>query len=243
MDFSFIDHLEILRKKLIVSIFIFLVAAAVSLAFVRELFDFLTQPIRGMDIDLVYIKPQEKVLTYLRTGLFFGAAAALPGITAELSSFIFPALKRSERGMFYATVFLALFFYLAGIVFAYTIILPFAITFFGTFSAGDGIRPLWSIGAYFRIASSIILAMALVFQLPCILLFLIRTGIASPHGVARYRKHVIIGILFAAAFLTPPDVFTQIVVGSVLELLFEGTLLAGKLMVKKKKERELYEQT
>jgi sec-independent protein translocase protein TatC len=238
MDSSFIGHLEALRVRLLIILGIFLAFSAAALVFVQDLFDFLLVPIKGMDIPLVYIKPQEKVLTYLRTGLFYGAAGALPPGAVILGGFIYPGLKRNERPAYFISLFLAVFFYLAGIVFAYMIILPFAVTFFGTFTAGDGIEPVWSMGAYFRISTSIILAMALVFQLPCVLLFLIRTGLVTPEGLAKYRKHTAIVILFTAAFLTPPDIFTQVLVGGILYILFEGTLTAGKLIIRRKEKKD-----
>ncbi|MFP4384526.1 MAG: twin-arginine translocase subunit TatC [Spirochaetia bacterium] len=237
MDSSFIGHLEALRIRLLIVLGVFFAFSAAALVFVQDLFEFLLVPIKGIDIPLIYIKPQEKVLTYLRTGLFYGAAGALPFGTVILGGFVYPGLKRNERSVYFVSLFLALFFYIAGIVFAYVIILPFAVTFFGTFTSGDGIEPFWSMGAYFRISSSIILAMALVFQLPCVLLFLIRAGLVSPEGLAKYRKHAVIVILLTAAFLTPPDIFTQILVGAILYLLFEGTLAAGKIIIRRKEKK------
>lgn len=239
-DLRFLDHLEILRRKIIPVILWFFLASAFFFIFGEKILSYLTAPLKELSVDLVYIKPQEKVVAYLKAACLAGFLVSFPLLVLQPASFVYPALKRGERSGFFLVIGSMLLFFAAGTAFAYFILLPFACTFFFTFAAGDGIQPVWSIGAYVSLASSLIVLIGTVFQLPLPMLFLVRVGLLEPAVLRRYRKHAAVLAFLAAAFLTPPDIFTQAVVGITLYLLFEITLLLARFILRKHKESDVW---
>jgi len=240
MDLRFLDHLEILRRKLIPVILWFFLWSVFFFLFGEKLLSYLTVPLKELSVTLVYIKPQEKVTSYLKAACLAGFLVSFPLLVAQTASFVYPALRKGEHSGFFLVTGSMLLFFAAGTVFAYLILLPFACTFFFTFAAGDGIQPVWSIGAYVSLASSLIVLIGAVFQLPLPLLFLVRVGFPDPAALKKYRKHAAVLVFLAAAFLTPPDIYTQGIVGATLYLMFEMTLLLARFISRKNKETDAW---
>jgi len=239
-DLRFLDHLEILRRKLIPVILGFFICSGFFFLFGEKILSYLTAPLKELSVSLVYIKPQEKVISYLKAACLAGFLVSFPLLVLQIASFVYPALKKGERPGFFLVTGSMILFFTAGTVFAYFILLPFACTFFFSFASGDGIQPFWSIGAYVSLASSLIVLIGAVFQLPLPLLFLVRVGLLEPGALRKFRKHAIVLAFLAAAFLTPPDIYTQGVVGITLYLLFELTLLMARFITRKNKETDTW---
>ncbi len=234
-DRTFIDHLEILRYRIIAACIIFLLLTIVSFIFIDEITALLRSPVDPLEPDFVYIRPQEKFVTYLKAAVFSGLTASLPPAAVLFASFLYPALKKSERRSFIASVFMILILFAAGLLFAYFILLPFAMNFFVNFAKEDGVAPMWSIGEFYSVIISVLFGCALLFQAPTLLLFLMRIEVLQPKTLSRYRRHAVVLIFLIAAFLTPPDIFTQILVGVVLYLLYEMTIAAGRVLIRRKR--------
>lgn len=235
---TFLGHLEILRKKILISLLCFVIVSLGLFAFGERLLSFLTLPLAGTPINLIAIKPQEKVLAYIRAAFFSGFIITFPVITGLLYSFLRPALKENEKAPFTLAFVFILIFFFSGVALAYYIILPFACTFFYNFSSGDGIVNSWSLGAYLDLAVSLILILGGIFQLPLLLLFLLKAGLVELKTLKRLRRQVLLGIFIIAAVLTPPDIYTQITVGTLLYLLYEATILFGRFLILEKGKGE-----
>ena len=228
-EMRFLDHLEVFRRKLLAGFVVFFLLLVLFLLW-PPLQLFLT-PIQGIPITLVSIKPQEKFMAYLKVSGYGAFLCSLPVFLLQVGSFVYPALRGKERTIFISLLGGMLALSLGGAFFAYRFLVPFICTFFYSFSAGDGILSYWSIEAYVDLVFFTIFVMAGVFQTPLMLLFLLKVGILQIDTLKRYRRHVIVGICLVAAIITPPDVFSQVVVGGILYLLFEITLFLGRLIV------------
>lgn len=236
-DIPFLEHLEILRQKIIFVFFTFLVLFLFFFFSGERVLSFLTAPLSGVPAELVYLKPQEKITAYLNASLFAAFLFSFPLLVVQLAIFVFPALKKGEKHLFFLVTCFALLLFITGIAFAYLILLPFASLFFFSFSSGDGIRPYWSIGSYVELASSLVFVTGCIFMSPLPLMFLIRSGIIGAETLARYRRHVLISVFIVSAVMTPPDIYTQITVAAVLYLLFELTLLFSGFYAGKKEKQ------
>jgi len=222
----FLDHLEVLRRKILVAFAVFFLLLILFLLWPPlQLF---LAPIQSIPITLVSLRPQEKFMAYLKASGYSALLGSLPVVIVQVGSFVYPALRGKERPIFIGIVAGMLILFLGGAFFAYRFLLPFICTFFYSFSPDDGILSYWSIEAYVDLAFLTVLVIAFVFQTPLFLLFLLKVGILRLDTLKRYRRHVIIGIFFLSAIITPPDVFSQVVVGGLLYLLFELTLFLGK---------------
>jgi sec-independent protein translocase protein TatC len=232
---SFLDHLEILRWKLIAVFAVIFITGIAAFIFADKLILLLQEPMKKLTVDLIYLKPQEKLFTYMKLSFFTGLIASFPFALIQLGSFVFPALKKEERRYFYAAVIFMPVFFFGGCVLSYLFFAPWVFEFLIMFGGGDGIKALWSIGEYISLLIVVVLMIGVVFQTPWILFFLIRMGIISVDTLARHRKIIIVVIFIIAAVITPPDAVSQVIVGGVMYLLFELTLVFARIGSKRKK--------
>ncbi|MCX7787838.1 MAG: twin-arginine translocase subunit TatC [Spirochaetes bacterium] len=228
----FLDHLEVLRRKLLVALFMFFILLILFLIWSEPILHLFLSPIRRIPITLVFLKPAEKFMAYLKASGYGAFLCSIPVLLLQVGSFVFPALRGKERPIFMGLLGGMLLLFLGGIYFAYQFLIPFLCTFFYSFNPDDGILPYWSIEGYVDLVFFTILVFAGVFQTPLFLLFLLKVGILRLETLRKYRRHTIVGIFLLAALLTPPDVFSQVLVGGILYLLFEITLFLGKWIVK-----------
>jgi sec-independent protein translocase protein TatC len=227
---GFFDHLEVLRWKIISILIVLLAGFVVSFIFIDKIVYFLQYPVLKYNVPLAYFKPYEKFLAYIKIAFFGGVTIAFPFAVYQIGSFIYPALKKEEKTVFYAVLLAIPLIFIAGAYFAYSMIIPLAFRFFITFGSGDRIVPLWSIGEYFSLLTSFLLICGLVFEYPLILLFLIKIKILSVSTLVRFRSYIIVIIAVTAAVISPPDVLSMVMIGVPLYLLFELTIIIGRFI-------------
>jgi sec-independent protein translocase protein TatC len=124
--------------------------------------------------------------------------------------------------------------FIAGGLFAYFVAIPVALRFLLSFSTAT-IVPMITVKNYIAFVGTMLLAFGIIFELPLVIMFLTRIGIATPKFLAEKRRHAIVLILIVSAILTPPDCFTQALVALPLMILYEIGLLASKMAFSGKK--------
>ncbi len=221
---TFWDHLEVLRGKLITVLIISVGTTVVVFVLGDYFLQLLLRHPRELGIELVYLKPQEKFISYLRTAFYLGILIGIPVLIIELLSFVVPALDRKETMVVVPATSIVVLLYFLGTLFAYFFLLPYALGFFVEFGTGE-IRAVWSIGAYIQLFGSIVMVCGLLFLLPVMLWVSVKIGIVDEQQLKKARKFVILGLFVTAALFTPPDPFTQIVVALILYGLYELTIL------------------
>lgn len=230
---DFFDHLEILRRKLVVAVLVFFLASTAAFVCMRWIVPVVEAPLKARGLELYAFRPQERLLAHLGLALTCGLIVGIPALAAQIAMFVAPGLTARER-RFAGPLLLALFLFSAsGAVFAALFVVPTAIDFFANYAnaAGDRIsRELWSVESYFAFVGAIVGGTALVFTLPPILLAAVRAGLLPPAVLSRYRRHAVIGIFAIAAIVTPPDIVSQLAVGIPLVLLYEATALAARFI-------------
>ena len=226
---TYYDHLEVLRLNLIAIAVFFTVTGIISFIFVENIMVFLQEPIKNIDVNLYYFRPQEKFLAYIKIAFFSGLFFTIPFSIFVLGVFMYPGLKKTEKKYFFIFTLLIPLVFLAGGFFAYKVITPAAFTFLINFASGDNVSPVWGISAYFNFLISLIFIMGIIFLLPLALFGLMKAGLVSSRRLSSLRPAVLVSILVTAAFFTPPDIVTQVLVGVPLYLLFELSVIAGRL--------------
>lgn len=229
-EISYYDHLEIFRWKLISIIIFFLLAFFISFIFIDKIVSFLMTPLKSINVQLNYFKPYEKFITYIKIAIASGLFFSIPFALFQIGSFVYPALKKNEKKIFFLFVFLSPLIFLLGCLFSYYIIIPVALNFFFNFASADNIKPVWGISSYFDFFILLTLATGILFILPLILLLFIKSGIIDVNTITKFRPYIIISIFIIAAILTPPDVLTQLLIAIPLILLFEITIFIGKII-------------
>jgi sec-independent protein translocase protein TatC len=236
----FTEHLEELRKRLIVCFIAVGVGFVLSYGFKEKLFQILTRPlIRVMQTGdkLIFTGLPEAFFTYLKVAFLSGIILAAPVIFYEFWMFVAPGLYDKEKRLMVPVVVLSTVFFVGGAFFGYFIVFPYGFKFFLGY-ASETIRPLPSMREYLSFAAKLLLAFGLVFELPLIIIFLARLGMVSVSFLKKNRKYALLLFFIGGAILTPPDVVTQIMMALPLILLYEISIVGARIFGKKNSEEE-----
>lgn len=220
---SLIEHLEELRFRIIKVLVAILITTIISYRAGEKVISFLARPVGK----LVFISPQEAFITKIKIALFLGTLLASPFIIFQIWQFISVGLRKNEKK--YALAFgpFSFLLFLTGILFGYLIITPLALNFLLGFTS-PSLSPMLTISRYVSFVFGLSLAFGLIFQLPLILLFLAKIGLVELSYLKHKRREAIVLVFIMSAFLTPPDVITQVLMALPLILLYElGLILVG----------------
>ena len=211
---SFLDHLDELRKRLVVSAAALGVCFLVSFAFISQLFEFIMRPLQEMlpaGGKLIYTEPTEAFVLYLKIALLAGAVLSAPVILWQLWLFIAPALYAKEKRFAVPFITLATVGFVSGAAFSHYILFPWMWRFLASFST-DYMMFAPKIEPVFSLYAKMMLGMGLVFQMPSVVFFLAKMGIVSARFLVKNLKFAILIIIVLAALITPTgDIVTQLI--------------------------------
>ncbi|WP_338823073.1 Sec-independent protein translocase protein TatC [Moorella humiferrea] len=232
------EHLEALRRVLIVSIIALVIATiAVYFGFRAQLLELILRPLKSLGINPVFITPWEAFFTTIKISFVAAIFLALPVILWEVWSFILPALHSHERRLVYMVMPASILLFLGGIIFGYLVVFPAAIRFL-LVSASEGFTPLISISRYFSFLTMFVLPFGLIFQLPLVIMLLTHLGLITPRFLAKNRKYAVLLIFILAAVLTPtPDMISQTLMALPVIALYEVSIWISYLVRRKREER------
>lgn len=233
-EMSFLEHLEELRWRIIYSLIGIVVGTILAWIFIDFLVDYiLLKPARDSGADLQNLKPFGQLFLYMQVAIMIGVILSIPNIFYQFWRFISPALRKNEKKYIFSIVIFSSICFLAGISFAYFVMLPLALKFAAQFGS-EAIKNQFAIDEYMSIIISVMLAAGVVFELPMVSFFLSKLGILKPSFMRKYRRHAIIVILILAAFLTPgADPVSQIILAVPLVVLYEISIFISKISQKK----------
>ena len=232
------EHLVALRKILLRSV------AAIAIAFVAvfyvavdPLMNLLINPIVERGITVIYTEMSAALMTKLKVAFIAGAVLASPYVFWQIWAFIKPALYEHEKKAFRVTFGATVFLFLLGVAFCYTAVYFLAVDFF--LVAGENLAtPMLAVDKYVSFLFGFVLPFGLAFELPVALYITTKMGLTNYEMLAGKRKFVILAVVVIAAFLTPPDVVSQIMLSIPILLLFEISLLICKVVKPKTEQPE-----
>jgi sec-independent protein translocase protein TatC len=254
-EMSFIDHLEELRWHIVralASIIVFAVGAFMAKTFVFH--DLILGPSRPdfytyrklcelgnylgnkeLCIDKISFTLQSREMssqftTHITVSLIIGLILAFPYAFWEIWRFIEPGLYPNERKNSRGAVFFVTILFLIGVFFGYFIAAPLSINFLASYTVDPSILNEFDLSSYIGTLTRMTLACGIMFELPMIVFFLAKAGIASPELMRLYRRHAIVVILIVAALISPPDVLSMTIFALPLVGLYEVSILIAKLV-------------
>jgi sec-independent protein translocase protein TatC len=238
------DHLKALRKALLVSVYAVAAGALGGWALSGRVFKILAAPVEAAGIPLISIGVMEQLLVKLKLSLITGVIIAAPVVIWQLWSFILPALTKSEKKTVYLVTLPSITLFAGGVAFAFLVVLPLCLKFL-FFIGSDVVDTAQSaIGDYLGFVTTFLLTFGCVFQLPIVLLTLIRLDIISPAALGKYRKYAFFIIVVVAVILSPtPDLATQALMITPMYLLYEISIWLGYLFLRRRRRRLAREES
>ena len=246
---SFLDHLEELRWRILKGLVG--VLAGVIIAFIfsdffieqfilgparADFFMYQIMPINAVDLSLISRRLPGQFFTYWGTLIIIGGIIGSPYFVYQIWAFIEPALESGEKIKTFLNAMFINFFFILGVSFGYLILVPFAVQFFTQFIISDVISNEFDINEYFVSVALWTLACGVIFQIPVISWFLSKVGLITPENMKAYRRHAIVAIMIVAAFLTPPDPVSQIMIALPLLILYQFSIFLSKIASKRRKK-------
>lgn len=256
---SFWGHLEQLRKHLIrsaVAIVLFAIVAFInkefifkeiilapkeSFFFTNRLFCYLSEIlsikalcINSFSLKIINIELAGQFTTHIMVSLIVGIIIAVPYILWEFWRFLKPALHVNEQKSAKNGVFKSSVLFFAGVLFSYFLIVPLAINFLGSYQVSEFVENHISLKSYINTVTMVTFATGIVFELPVIIYFLSKIGLVTPGFLIKNRKIAFVLILILSAIITPPDVFSQILVSIPLVILYEVSIGISRKQFKKR---------
>lgn len=264
-EMSFLEHLEELRWHLIRSAIAIIIFAIIAFIFKEFIFDaIILKPknadfwtnrmftklgdlinsesikINQQDLNLIAIKMSDQFMIHIMVSIIAGLIIASPFVINEFWMFIKPALYDKEKKYANGAVFYTSALFLVGVLFGYFLIVPLSIHFLGSYRISEEVVNQINTRSYISTLTSISFASGVIFLLPVFSYFLSKVGILTPQFMKTYRKHAYVVMLLLSAVITPPDIFSQVMVCFPLVFLYEIGIFISKRVVKNR-EKELDE--
>jgi sec-independent protein translocase protein TatC len=212
-----IPHLLELRTRLLNSLIAILIGTLIATALTEQVLTLLAEPIGGMDA-LQAIRVTESISVFFRVAVTLGLILASPYVIAQIWIFIAAGLKPAERSIFYLLFPFAFILFLAGVVFAYYVMLPVAVPFLTTFM---GIHALPTLEDYITFVTTVLLWVGVSFEMPMIIYLLARAKLVNARMLAQNWRIAVVAIAVLAAIITPtPDPINMGIVAAPLLVLY-----------------------
>lgn len=227
IDKPFFDHLEEMRNRIIKSLLSIILFSILGYIYSDKIIELLVVPVSDFNISFQVLKITSIFLIKIGISLIFGILFSFPVLLYQFLKFILPAFgnKITLRRIFIIILF-CLFLFLLGLFFGYFILIPLSISFFSSLSIDlNFIEVNYTLENYLVYLIWILIISSFIFQLPFILLILNKIGIIDRKYLINHRRHIIVLFFIFAAFFTPPDPISQILVVIPLYILFEISVL------------------
>jgi sec-independent protein translocase protein TatC len=229
---TFLSHLIELRQRLVRALLAVAVAVLVLLPWARDIYALLAHPL------LVSLPSGGQMIATDVIGPFFvplkvtglvGFVIALPYVLYEAWAFVAPGLYAHEKRLVLPLVVSSFLLFLAGMAFAYFLVFPAVFKFMAAF-VPDGVAWMTDIDKYFSFVLTTFVAFGVTFEVPVVVVVLVRAGIVSIEKLKESRPYVVVGAFIVAAIFTPPDIVSQFLLAVPLCILYEAGLLVAGLM-------------
>ncbi len=256
---SFLDHLEALRWHLLRSVSAVLILTVIAFLAKSIVFgviilgpskvDFITYRlfcdlgnylgVAALCIDELPFTLQSREMTsqfsmHMTSSLVVGFIVAFPYLFWEVWRFISPGLYDKEKNAARGAVFFVSFLFFMGAAFGYFILAPMSINFLSNYQLDPTIINEFDISSYISTLTMLVLASAIMFQLPVVVYFLSKSGLVTAAMLRSYRRHAIVVILVLSAVITPPDVISQVLIAMPILVLYEAGIQIAKRLEKEK---------
>lgn len=248
---TFGEHLEVFRKMLFRIILVVVVLGCIIFCFKRQTFTLLLAPHNSdfctfrfiedclhsfgwnfhftpYNIPLISTDLSAQFMTHITVSCLLGALLASPYIVFELFRFISPALYESEKKYSYLFAVIIYSLFIIGLLMSYFVLFPISFQFLATYQVDESVNSTITLDSYITTFTTLAFLMGVVFQLPIFAFILGKMGMIDANILKAYRPYALVLIMIIAAIITPPDIFTLVLVTIPIYGLYEISILVLK---------------
>ena len=236
----FRPHHQELRKRLIRSFAAIAICTALAYLFIDPLAAFCTRPLFVADPTLkklIYTKLTDAFISYIKLALIFGITISFPYLLYQIWMFIAPGLLEKERLLARRIIFWSTGLFAAGALFSFFIVLPKTLAFFMSY-AGDNLEPMPKIGLYLTFVARMVLAFAISFEIPFLMVMSSASGLVTRDHFKAKRKYFYIAIVALSFLLTAGEITATVLLAGPLFGLYEAGIAADRIFIKKTEDKK-----
>ncbi|MFJ5715161.1 twin-arginine translocase subunit TatC [Neobacillus sp. NPDC093127] len=227
-ELNLVDHLEELRKRIIISALAFVVFFIAGFIYVDDIYRWFVG-----DTKLMVLGPSDIMWIYFMLATVIAVAGTIPVLALQIWMFVKPALRPIERKITLSYVPALFFLFLLGLAFGYFAIFPMVLDFLVKMGQ-DMFVTNFTAERYFSFIMNMTLPFGVLFELPVVVMFLTSLGIINPFVLGRVRKYAYFVLIIIAVVITPPDFMSDFVVTLPLLLLYEISINLSKFVYRKR---------
>lgn len=239
----FLEHLEDLRWVIFKCLGAFIVAFIICVSFTPSLIDILELPMKkglpeGAEVAIAQFEVTAPFTVVLQIGIWGGLCLAFPFLLYFIGDYIVPALHRSEKKYLGVAFTAGVVLFSMGALMAYFLVAPISLKAFYSLGEWLGIPPVaWTAKSYFGFIPKLILGMGFAFEVPIVVLTLVKLNVVSAEFLVTGRKYMLIGNLVLSAFITPQDLVSTVMLAAPLQILFEICIIIARYWDKQEKKK------
>lgn len=232
-ELQFVDHLEELRKRIIISAIAFLIFFIVGFIYSVDIYKWF---VKDLDVKLMVLGPSDIIWIYFMLATVVAIVGTIPVLAMQIWLFVRPALHPNERKITLTYVPALFILFIIGLAFGYFVIFPMVYKFLINLG-GDMFVTNFTADRYFRFILNMTIPFGVLFELPVVVMFLTSLGIINPFVLSKIRKYAYFVLVVIAVVITPPDFMSDFVVTIPLLLLYEISINLSKFVYKKRLKR------
>ena len=232
-EMTFLEHILELRSKLLKIFFSIIFFSIIGYLNSNIIISFLLYPISDPQINLQVLKITSVFSTKLIVSIFFGLVISFPILIYQLLSFIMPAFNNKLTILkIIMFICISLILFIIGLSFGYYILIPFSVSFFKSISIPllESISLNYTLENYLIYLIWILIISSLVYQLPILILFMVKMGIVDIKWLKSNRRYIVVIFFILSALFTPPDPLSQLMVALPLIILYEISIIIAKIL-------------
>ncbi|KQL20147.1 twin-arginine translocase subunit TatC [Cytobacillus solani] len=233
-ELNLVDHLDELRKRLIITVGAFLVFFVVGFIYVKDIYQWF---VRDLDVKLIVLGPSDIVWVYFMIASVIAIAGTIPILALQIWLFVKPALKPIERKISLSYVPALFILFIIGLCFGYFVIFPTVLGFLVELG-GQMLETNFTADKYFRFIMHMTIPFGILFELPVVIMFLTSLGVINPYALQKIRKYAYFILIVISIVISPPDFMSDILVAIPLLFLYEISINLSKIVYKRKLKKE-----
>lgn len=237
-EFTLVEHLAELRKRLIVILLTFVLSLGVGFWLAPKTLEFLKSQPTAQNVDWNVFGYTDGLMIYLKCALILAILITVPVAMQQLWLFVRPGLTDKESKGVSMFIPFAFFLFLAGISFSYYLLFPLMLNFMSNINESIGATETYGMNQYFTFMFNLLIPVGIVFELPVVILFLTRLGIVTPDKLRKMRKVAYFVLVVVGVMISPPDFISDFLIIIPLLLLFEISIGLSEWSLKRMKARE-----